>query len=62
MVTLRSGLLHTGSSAHLSLWHVWNASSMAHGSATATRTSFLLGDCHADPGVDFGVAQWVTIP
>lgn len=24
--------------------------------------SFLVGDCRADPGVDFGVAQCETIP
>lgn len=47
--------------AQFSLWHVWNASSMSRQLLPA-HPSFLVGDRHADPGVDFGVVQWVTIP
>lgn len=47
--------------AQLSLWYVWNASSMSQ-QMLPGHPSFLVGDCHADPGVDFDVAQWVTIP
>lgn len=63
MVTRRSGLLPTGSSAQLSSACGMSGAPLPWLMAQQLLPecpSFLLGDCHADPGVDFGVAQWVT--